>query len=185
MPFVETPIKDLKIFEPRQFSDDRGYFFESYNQELFKQAGIQRNFVQDNESKSAFGTIRALHYQIEPFAQAKLVRVVKGKVLDVAVDLRENSSTYGQHFSILLSEENKTQIFIPRGFAHGFVALEEDTIFVYKCDNFYSKDHEGGIIYNDSTLNIDWQVAKDQIRLSDKDLLLPQLGKHKGFSSYK
>jgi dTDP-4-dehydrorhamnose 3,5-epimerase len=185
MPFKETPIKGLKIFEPRIFSDDRGYFFESHNDNVFKEEGIPNSFVQDNESKSAYGTIRALHYQIGPFAQSKLVRVVKGKVLDVAVDLRENSTTYGQHFSVILSEENRKQLYIPKGFAHGFAALEENTIFLYKCDNFYSKEHEGGIFYNDPSLNIDWQLEHDQIKLSEKDLLLPEFGEHKSFSSFK
>lgn len=173
MPFLQTKIEGLVIFEPRVFEDDRGYFFESYNKHLFQDNGITTEFVQDNQSYSQYGTIRGLHFQKGEHAQAKLVRVVKGKVLDVAVDLRPNSPTYGQYESVVLSDENQKQFFIPRGFAHGFSVLSEEAIFVYKCDNFYNKEAEGGIIYNDPDLNIDWQIPKGQEMISQKDLQLP------------
>lgn len=184
MSFKDGPLAGVKIFDPRVFEDERGYFFESYHETRFKEAGIVNHFVQDNESKSAKGTVRALHYQVEPFAQAKLIRVIHGSVYDVMVDLREDSKTYGQHFGILVSAENKTQVLIPRGFAHGFVALEDDTVFAYKCDNFYSKEHEGGIIYNDPKINIDWQLPTEILKVSAKDAILPTFGNHKPFSSY-
>ena len=181
MPFIPTPIKDLIVFEPKLWEDERGYFYESYNYNTFKKAGIYAQFVQDNESKSTYGVLRGLHYQVGDYAQAKLVRVAQGRVLDVAVDIREGSPTYGHSFSILLSEENKKQLFIPRGFAHGFVVLSETAVFCYKCDNFYSKEHEGGIRYNDPTFDIDWQIASEDIVLSEKDKLNAPFGKHKKF----
>jgi dTDP-4-dehydrorhamnose 3,5-epimerase len=173
MTFIETEIKDVKIFEPRKFEDERGYFFESYNQKLFAENGIDAVFIQDNQSFSQYGTLRGLHFQKAPFAQAKLVRVISGKVLDVAVDLRPESETYGKHITVELSAENNRQLFIPRGFAHGFVVLSETAEFVYKCDNSYSKEHESGLIYNDTDLNIDWQVPADKLIISDKDKILP------------
>tara|TARA_B110000037_G_scaffold222917_1_gene300446 strand:+ start:930 stop:1478 length:549 start_codon:yes stop_codon:yes gene_type:complete len=180
MAFTQTNIKDLWIFEPRIFEDDRGYFFESFNENSFqKEIGISVHFVQDNQSKSDKGVLRGLHYQTGEHAQAKLVRVLKGSVLDVAVDLREGSSTFGEHFAIELSENNKKQLFIPRGFAHGFLVLEDNTIFVYKCDNFYNKDSEDGIIYNDKDLAIDWKMKEAEFQLSEKDVLLPTLSNHK------
>ncbi|MEI6728544.1 MAG: dTDP-4-dehydrorhamnose 3,5-epimerase [bacterium] len=172
MPFTPTPIKDLVIFEPRVFEDDRGFFLESYNKQLFKDNGIDTQFIQDNHSKSSYGVLRGLHFQLEPYAQAKLVRVVQGEVLDVAVDLRAKSQTYGQWFSIKLSAENKKQLFVPRGFAHGFVVLSDTAEFLYKVDNVYSKESEGGIAYNDPTLNIDWQIDLSKVLVSDKDKVL-------------
>jgi len=160
MPFIETGLPDLKVFEPRVFADDRGYFFESFNQNTFSEAGISSAFVQDNESKSNKGVVRGLHYQHEPFAQAKLVRVVKGKVLDVVLDIRKGSPTFGKVYAIELTEENRLQLYIPRGFAHGFSVLEDETIFQYKCDNFYSKESEGGINYKDPSLKIDWKISE-------------------------
>jgi dTDP-4-dehydrorhamnose 3,5-epimerase len=173
MPFSQTEIEGLIVFQPRIFADDRGYFFESYNQKLFSENGITADFVQDNQSFSTYGTIRGLHFQTGESAQAKLVRVIDGEVLDVAVDIRPNSQTFGKHFSIVLSGENQKQFFIPRGFAHGFSVLSETAIFSYKCDNFYDKQAESGLIYSDEYLNIDWQIPADKCQLSEKDLLLP------------
>ncbi|SDS42832.1 dTDP-4-dehydrorhamnose 3,5-epimerase [Winogradskyella sediminis] len=172
----ETKLKDCFIIEPQVFNDKRGYFVENYNQKTFKKAvGIDVEFVQDNESKSSKGVLRGLHYQLGSFAQAKLVRVIKGSVLDVAVDLRPNSATFGEHLSVVLTEQNKKQLFVPRGFAHGFLVLEDHSIFSYKCDNFYNKESETGVIYNDETLGIDWTMTEDDLIISDKDLLLPTL----------
>jgi dTDP-4-dehydrorhamnose 3,5-epimerase len=175
MPFIRTEIEGVIIFEPRVFQDDRGSFFESYNYELFSQNGIPNTFVQDNQSTSSYGTIRGLHFQKGASAQAKLVRVIQGKVLDVVVDLRHGSQTYGQHVAVELDSENNRQLFIPRGFAHGFSVLSETAIFAYKCDNFYEKSSEGGLINNDSELAIDWQISPQEALLSKKDLLLPTL----------
>lgn len=179
MPFIDTPLLGLKIFKPKIWEDSRGYFFEAFNQKVFETAGIAARFVQDNQARSTFGVLRGLHYQVEPFAQAKLVRVLEGEVLDVAVDLREDSPTYGQSYSVRLSSENKWQLFVPRGFAHGYVVLSESAEFFYKCDNFYSKEHEGGIRFDDPSLNIDWGIHPEQAILSDKDLLLPEFGEHR------
>ncbi len=179
MPFIDTPIQDLKVFEPRIFPDDRGYFYESYNEATFRAAGITIPFVQDNQAFSTYGALRGLHYQVGEYAQAKLVRVLLGEVLDVAVDIRENSSTYGQWFSIRLSAENHRQLFVPRGFAHGYAVLSETAIFCYKCDNLYSKISEGGISYNDATLNIDWQLPSDAVILSEKDKENALFGAHR------
>jgi dTDP-4-dehydrorhamnose 3,5-epimerase len=173
MPFLDTRFDGLKIFEPRVFIDSRGYFFESFNQQTFQEAGIENVFVQDNESLSQRGVLRGLHYQLNPMSQAKLVRVVIGEVLDVVVDIRKKSPTFGKSYSLNISAENKRQLYIPRGFAHGFIVLSEECIFQYKCDNFYSKESEGGIIYNDSDLNIDWQLNESQFVISDKDKSLP------------
>lgn len=173
---TETKLKDCFIIEPRVFQDDRGYFFESFNQEAFnKLIGKSVNFVQDNESFSSRGVIRGLHFQKGEFAQAKLVRVVKGAVLDVAVDIRKESPTFGQHISVELTEKNKKQLFVPRGFAHGFSVLSETAIFSYKCDNFYNKESEAGILYNDPSLNIDWKIKLEEAQLSDKDIILPTI----------
>jgi dTDP-4-dehydrorhamnose 3,5-epimerase len=177
--FQETGIPDLKIFDPKIWQDERGYFFEAYNSNTFRAAGINAHFVQDNQARSTRGVLRGLHYQVEPFAQAKLVRVMEGEVLDVAVDLREDSPTYGKWYAVRLSAENKRQLFVPRGFAHGYVVLSETAEFFYKCDNFYSKAHEGGIRYDDLMLGIDWEIAADQIILSDKDQVLPTFGVHR------
>jgi dTDP-4-dehydrorhamnose 3,5-epimerase len=172
----ETKLKGCFILQPQVFNDKRGYFVENYNQKTFNnKLGLNINFVQDNESQSSQGVLRGLHYQIGESAQAKLVRVIKGKVLDVAVDVRKNSTTFGEHISIELTEENKTQLFVPRGFAHGFIVLEDETIFSYKCDNFYNKEAEAGIIYNDEDLGIDWKFPKNKLIISDKDLILPTL----------
>ena len=176
MTIEQTGLKDCFIIEPRIFEDKRGYFFETYNREKFNQlAGFEVDFVQDNESFSSKGVLRGLHLQKGEHAQAKLVRVIQGEVLDVAVDVRKDSETYGKHFSIILSEENKRQLFIPRGFAHGFVVLSDTAVFSYKCDNFYNKASEGGIVYNDPKLNIDWQLPQGQLLISEKDLVLPSL----------
>ena len=176
MKVLETKLKGCYIIEPKIFKDKRGYFFESFNtksfQELLKTDTI---FIQDNESFSTKGVLRGLHYQTGKFAQAKLVRVVKGKVLDVAVDLRQNSKTFGDYVSVELSEENKKQLFVPRGFAHGFIVLSESAVFSYKCDNFYNKESEQGVIFNDEDLNIDWQLPENEFIVSDKDTILPTL----------
>ena len=175
MKIVQTPLKGCVVLTPTVFSDGRGRFFESYKKEAFNEAlGQEVNFVQDNESFSSKGVLRGLHFQKGAFAQAKLVRVVHGSVLDVAVDLRPDSTTYGEHFSIELSADNKNQLFVPRGFAHGFVVLSDTAVFSYKCDNYYNKESESGIIYNDPTLNIDWILPSEQLQLSEKDLLLPK-----------
>ncbi len=174
MKAFETKLKGCYVIEPSVFKDERGYFYESFNQHKFNTlVGQQVNFVQDNESYSTKGVLRGLHFQKGEFSQAKLVRVVKGKVLDVVVDLRPKSVTFGEYFSIELSSVNKTQLFVPRGFAHGFVVLSNTVVFSYKCDNYYNKSAEGGIIYNDQTLNIDWQLAENKLIISDKDLVLP------------
>jgi len=173
MKIIETPIKDLLIIEPDIFKDHRGYFIESYNEKRFCSIGITNHFVQDNESQSVFGVIRGLHYQIEPYAQAKLVRVIKGKVFDIAVDLRKNSPTFGKWYGIELNEETKKMFYIPRGFAHGFSVLSDIAIFSYKCDNFYNKEAERGIIFSDPQLNINWKIENHKAIVSEKDKLLP------------
>ena len=173
MPFIQTKIKDVVIFEPRIFTDDRGYFFETYNEKLFNDNGITAKFVQDNQSKSSYGVIRGLHFQKGEHAQAKLVRVLQGSVLDVAVDLRAGSETYGKHVAVELSDVNNLQLFIPRGFAHGFSVLSRTAVFAYKCDNLYCKESEGGIDCNDPDLGIDWQIPAEDRVLSEKDKLHP------------
>lgn len=174
MIITPTPLKDCLIIQPKIIEDERGYFFESFNQKNFeKETGLTVNFVQDNESKSSKGVLRGLHFQTGVFEQAKLVRVSKGKVLDVCVDLRRDSSTFGKHFSIALDAETKQQLFIPKGFAHGFLVLEDDTMFNYKCDNYYNKASEAGIIYNDSTLKINWNFPESDLIISEKDSNLP------------
>ena len=172
----ETKLKGCFVLEPTIFADERGYFMESFNEERFNAAiGSKVNFIQDNQSFSSKGVIRALHYQIGEHAQAKLVRVLSGTVLDVAVDLRRDSPTFGEHFSIELSSENKKQLFIPRGFAHGFVVLSDTAEFFYKCDNYYNKESEGGILFSDPSLNIDWKFSHEQLIVSEKDQVLPTL----------
>lgn len=173
MPFIPTKIKDVVIFEPRIFTDDRGYFFETYNEKLFNDNGITAKFVQDNQSKSSYGVIRGLHFQKGEHAQAKLVRVLQGRVLDVAVDLRAGSETYGKYVAVELSDVNNLQLFIPRGFAHGFSVLSRTAVFAYKCDNLYCKESEGGIDCNDPDLGIDWQIPAEDRVLSEKDKLHP------------
>lgn len=179
MPIIQTSIQGLLIFEPRILYDERGYFYESYNQRVWADAGVHCQFVQDNQARSTRGVLRGLHYQCGEMAQAKLVRVIEGEVLDVVVDLRPASETYGQWFSLLLSAENHRQLFVPRGFAHGYLVLSETAAFAYKCDNFYSKESEGGIRYDDPALSIDWQFDLDKVHVSEKDLVLPHLGQHK------
>lgn len=169
MEVIETHIKDLLIIKPKVFEDARGYFFESYNEAVFKQHGVDANFIQDNQSLSNSGVLRGLHFQAPPFAQGKLVRVINGAVLDVAVDIRKNSTTYGQHVSIELTEENKTMFYIPPGFAHGFLTLRDHTVFSYKCTNLYNKASEGTVLWNDSDLNINWNIQNPL--LSDKDIM--------------
>ncbi|MFV0247748.1 MAG: dTDP-4-dehydrorhamnose 3,5-epimerase [Tenacibaculum sp.] len=179
MHLVKTPLKDCFILEPQVFVDSRGYFFENYNQKKIEKLSLSKlNFVQDNEAFSNRGIIRGLHFQKGKHAQAKLVRVIKGKVLDAVVDLRKNSPSYGSQFSVILSEENKKQLFIPKGFAHGYSVLENNTIFSYKCDNYYCKASEDGIIYNDKTLNINWMLTEQEMQLSDKDKALPEFIEH-------
>ncbi len=173
MKVIETPLKGVLVIEPRIFDDARGYFYESYNKTKFTEAGIDVDFVQDNQSLSQKGAVRGLHGQADPFAQGKLVRVIAGKVLDVALDIRKGSPTYGQHFSIELSGENKLQLWIPAGFLHGFSTLEDDTIFTYKVNNYYDKASEIGVIWNDPILNIDWGIDRENVLLSPKDELLP------------
>jgi dTDP-4-dehydrorhamnose 3,5-epimerase len=170
----ETYLKGCFVISPKVFNDKRGYFFESFNKEKFESlAGISIDFVQDNQSLSSKGVLRGLHFQTGEFEQAKLVRTVKGSILDVCVDLRKNSKTFGQYFSIILDDKNHQQLFIPRGFAHGFLSLENNTIINYKCDNYYNKNAEKGIVYNDKTLNIDWNIDNSKVILSDKDKGLP------------
>ncbi|WP_276500622.1 dTDP-4-dehydrorhamnose 3,5-epimerase [Terrimonas pollutisoli] len=175
MPFITTDIPGLLVFEPKIFEDSRGYFFESYNEKTFQQQGVNIRFIQDNQSSSSYGVIRGLHYQLNPHAQAKLIRVLQGSILDVAVDIRKGSPTYGKHFDIELSAENKKQLLIPRGFAHGFSVLSEKAEVLYKCDAFYHKESEGGIRFDDPSLNINWQIPADKAIVSDKDLVLPFL----------
>jgi dTDP-4-dehydrorhamnose 3,5-epimerase len=170
----KTAIKDLVIINPTLFNDERGYFFEAYNQAKFHENGIMYQFVQDNQSFSVRGVIRGLHLQINPFAQAKLVRVLQGEILDVAVDLRKDSATYGHHVSVVLSSENKKQLMVPHGFAHGFSVLSETASVLYKVDQVYNKESERGIRYDDPTLAIDWQVLPEEIIVSEKDLILPK-----------
>ena len=173
MNIIPASLPGVFIIEPRIFEDSRGYFFESWNREAFEKAGLHYEFVQDNESLSTYGTIRGLHFQKGEHAQAKLVRVLQGVVLDVAVDLRKDSPTYGKHVAVELSAENKRQLLIPRGFAHGFSVLSETAVFAYKCDNHYCKESEGGIRYDDPQLAIDWKVEKGKELLSEKDRNLP------------
>lgn len=174
MKIIETKLKGCFILEPTVFNDDRGYFFESYNTRRFNEAiGQAVHFVQDNISVSKKGVLRGLHYQIGEYAQAKLAQVIKGAVLDVVVDLREESVTFGQYFKLKISEENKKSIFIPKGMAHGFLALTDEVIFAYKCDAYYHPQAEAGIKYNDPFLNIDWEISETEIILSEKDLKLP------------
>lgn len=173
MKVINTPIQDLLIIEPDIFKDHRGYFIESYSEKKFFDLGIKNHFVQDNESQSSYGVIRGLHYQIGEYAQAKLVRVIKGKVFDVAVDLRKDSPTFGKWFGIELDEEQKTMFLIPKGFAHGFSVLSETAIFSYKCDQFYNKENERGILFSDNHLSIDWKIPTNNAIVSDKDKILP------------
>lgn len=169
MPFIQTGFTGLLVFEPKVFEDNRGYFFESYNQKVFSEEGVQINFVQDNQARSSFGVVRGLHFQKDPYAQTKLIRVLSGKIIDVAVDIRKGSPTYGQAYTILLSAENKKQLLVPKGFAHGYSVISETAEVFYKCDEFYHKETEGGISWNDPALKIDWQIPADKITVSEKD----------------
>jgi dTDP-4-dehydrorhamnose 3,5-epimerase len=176
MNFIPTKLEGCFIIEPKIINDERGYFMESFNENTFqKGTGKAVHFVQDNQSFSSKGVFRGLHYQTGEHAQAKLVRVLHGKVLDVVVDIRPDSKTFGEYVSVLLTGENQTQFFVPRGFAHGFLVLSDTATFFYKCDNFYNKESEGGIIYNDPSINIDWQFPTDKLIISEKDLILPKL----------
>ena len=173
MKLIETNINGVFIIEPKVFGDARGYFFESWSEAKLAEAGINCRFLQDNESKSSYGVLRGLHYQAAPYTQAKLVRVIQGSVLDVAVDIRKNSPTYGKYVAVELSGENKRQLFIPRGFAHGFAVLSDEAIFAYKCDNIYMPSAERGIVFNDPDLNIDWRINPEKWNLSAKDTQQP------------
>ena len=175
MEVVKTLIEGVVIIEPRLFKDDRGYFFESFNQREFEEKVCKTTFVQDNESNSSYGVIRGLHFQKPPFAQSKLVRVIRGSVLDVAVDIRKGSPTFGQHVAVELTEDNHRQFFIPRGFAHGFSVFSKEVVFQYKCDNFYAPQCEGAIVWDDPDLGIDWKIPMDKILLSEKDKVHPRL----------
>ena len=173
MPFTETGFPGLLVFEPAVFEDERGHFFESYNERVFREQGITANWVQDNQSSSAYGVIRGLHCQLPPYAQSKLVRVSRGKILDVAVDLRKGSPTFGKSYSRVLSAKNKRALFIPKGFAHGFSVLSKQADVQYKCDAFYQKESESGIIFNDAELHIDWRIPDTAVIVSNKDKELP------------
>ena len=176
MEVIKTEIEGVVIIEPKIFGDERGYFFESFNAaEFARKVGVNTVFVQDNESKSKYGVLRGLHFQKGEFAQSKLVRVVEGRVIDVAVDIRRGSPTFGKHVAVELSKENKRQLFIPRGFAHGFAVLSEEAVFQYKCDNLYAPDHEGAIAWNDHKIGIDWQIRPEDAILSEKDKKHPTL----------
>lgn len=182
MNFIKTEIDGVIIVEPQVFSDERGYFFESYNYDVFASAGIDAKFVQDNQSKSSYGVVRGLHCQTGEHAQAKLVRVLEGRVLDVAVDIREGSKTFGRYIAVELSAENKRQLYLPRGFLHGFSVLSETAVFAYKCDNFYFKASESGVRYDDKDIGVDWHIPVDKIIISDKD---KQLGGLKDVAHYR
>ena len=169
MEIIKTEIDGVVIIEPRVFNDERGYFYESFSQREFEEKVCHTTFVQDNQSKSSYGVVRGLHFQKPPYTQSKLVRCIKGAVLDVAVDIRKGSPTFGKHVAVELTEENCRQLFIPRGFAHGFAVLSEDAVFQYKCDNYYNKESEGAIAWDDSLLNIDWKISADKVVLSEKD----------------
>ncbi len=171
MNVIKTDIEGVVIIEPRIFNDDRGYFYESFSQREFEEKVCKTTFVQDNQSKSSYGVLRGLHFQKPPHCQSKLVRCIKGKVLDVAVDIRKGSPTFGKYVAVELSEENHRQFFVPRGFAHGFAVLSEEAVFQYKCDNFYNKESEGSVAWNDASLNIDWKIEPEKVLLSEKDKL--------------
>ena len=184
MNIIKTKIKGVVVLEPKVFKDDRGYFMESFSKKIFDSDICKTEFVQDNESKSSYGVLRGLHFQKPPHAQSKLVRVLKGRVLDVAVDIRKGSPTFGEHVAVELDEENKLQFFVPRGFAHGFVVLSEDVIFQYKCDNFYAPEYEGAIAWDDPALGIDWTINPSKVLLSEKDKNNPQLKDAEWFFDY-
>ena len=185
MKFTRTEIPDVIIIDPLVHGDERGYFVETYRQDKLEAfLGFKVNFCQDNESKSSKGVLRGLHYQLHPAAQTKLVRVIHGKVLDVAVDIRKGSPTFGQHVAVELSAENNRQLFVPRGFAHGFVVLEDDTIFAYKVDNYYSPENDRGILFSDEALGIDWNIPFDELNLSQKDKVQPKFNETNDLFEY-
>ena len=185
MKFIRTEIEDVVIIEPTVHGDARGYFVETFREDKLQEfLGYKINFCQDNESKSSRGVLRGLHYQLAPAAQTKLVRVIQGSVLDVAVDIRKGSPTFGQHVAVELTSENKRQLLVPRGFAHGFVVLEDDTVFAYKVDNYYSPENDRGIAFNDATLGIDWQVSHEELNLSEKDKKQPLLSETEDIFDY-
>jgi dTDP-4-dehydrorhamnose 3,5-epimerase len=175
MPFKQTGIPDLLIYEPKVLGDNRGYFFESYNANTFEAEGINYHFVQDNQARSNYGVLRGLHYQLEPYAQTKLIRVLEGRIIDAVVDLRKGSPTYSKSFVIELNAENKLQLLVPKGFAHGYAVISEAAEVMYKCDSFYHKPSEGGIIFNDPSLDINWGIDLKDVIVSEKDMILPRL----------
>ena len=175
MPFIKTEFPGLLVFEPRVFEDNRGYFFESYNKNVFSDEGLNINFVQDNQARSSFGVVRGLHYQLYPHAQTKLLRVLSGEIIDAVVDMRRNSPTYGKAYTILLSAQNKKQLLVPKGFAHGYSVISETAEVFYKCDEFYHKESEGGILWNDPSLKINWRLPAEKVLVSEKDIQLPLL----------
>lgn len=181
MQVIKTPIPDVIEFQPKVFGDERGYFVETFRQDIFEQTVGKVHFVQDNESMSSYGVLRGLHFQRPPFTQSKLVRAIQGKVLDVAVDIRLGSLTYGQHVAVVLDSQKKNQLWVPQGFAHGFVVLSETAVFAYKCDNYYTPDHDGGCQWNDPQLNIDWMIPHNDVKLSQKDEKLPRFESVKAF----
>nr|WP_311447840.1 dTDP-4-dehydrorhamnose 3,5-epimerase [uncultured Porphyromonas sp.] len=184
MKILDTAIPEVKILEPRLFEDARGYFFESFNERLFTELVAPVHFVQDNESRSSYGVVRGLHFQCGEAAQAKLVRVIHGRVLDVAVDVRRGSPTFGQHVAVELAEDNHRQLFIPRGFAHGFSVLSEEVVFQYKCDNYYAPETEGAIAWDDPELGIDWRIPRERVLLSAKDSAHPRLSEATKLAEY-
>jgi len=185
MPFTKTIFPGLLIYEPKVFGDNRGYFFESYNQKVFSEENIDIDFIQDNQASSTFGVIRGLHFQLQPYAQTKLLRVLSGKIIDAVVDLRKNSPTYGKAYTIELSAENKKQLLVPKGFAHGYSVISEAAEVFYKCDQYYNKESEGGIAYNDKALNIDWRIPEAQAIISEKDNNHPPFAKNKTYFLFK
>jgi dTDP-4-dehydrorhamnose 3,5-epimerase len=186
MNYIRTEIPDVVICEPTVHGDNRGYFVETFRADKLEEfLGYKINFCQDNESKSSRGVLRGLHYQLPPFAQTKLVRVIQGRVLDVAVDIRKGSPTFGKHVAVELSSENKRQLLVPRGFAHAFVVLEDDTVFAYKVDNYYSPECDRGILFSDDALDIDWKISHDELNLSSKDLVQPKLSETNDLFDYE
>ena len=177
MKIIKTNIPDLLLFEPKIFGDHRGYFFESYREDIFEKHVGTIRFIQDNQSKSTYGTLRGLHFQRLPFTQSKLVRCIEGEVLDVAVDIRIGSPTYGQSVAVKLNEENQLQLWIPKGFAHGFIVLSETATFAYKCDHYYSPEYDGGILWKDPAIGINWEIPQEYIKLSEKDKMQPLMNK--------
>ncbi len=184
MKIIKTEIPEVLIFKPKFFGDDRGYFFESFRQDVFEEAVGKINFVQDNQSKSSFGVLRGLHFQYPPYTQSKLVRCLEGEVLDVAVDIRKNSPTFGKYVAAKLNDKNQHQVFIPQGFAHGFVVLSETAVFAYKCDNYYAPEYDGGVLWNTPEFGIDWIVPEKDIQLSEKDKKQKSLNEINGVFKY-